>query len=285
MRGDYRESPADATHGTPVSRASHGYNGLIIFMLKRRELKLEQMLALAESGYVFAIVDACSNSKAVVNKAQELGQRAISLFQGTRFEEYWAVAPYLFAVDRALLEWLDGTLRQPDWGILVFSKATCDELCKHLQCFFNVVLPNGYRYFFRYYDPRVLEPYLAGSQPAQLQSFFGPIRGFGLFGEEQKIWVYEIGSASQQSPGSPLQTGSLRHIRPEQFQALTEAARSSFAAKIITHVKQFFPEHVQAVGADGTTQLVQYGIAKAAHYGISAEPDLFRVMKLVFRIM
>ena len=134
----------------------------------------------AKSGRLFAVLDACDAS-AVPEMARELGERrAVSLYRGTADEMYWAIAPYLFAVDTRILAWIKETLWDEPWGIFVIADEKLETLRRHFRRFLVVRAPNGEQWYFRYYDPRVLRTFLNACSADELDEIFGPVQAFGI---------------------------------------------------------------------------------------------------------
>src|SRR5436305_419856 len=124
--------------------------------IQSRETTLAELSKFADAGYVYVILDSC-DVPAIPQKARALGEeRAISLYNGTAQEDYWAIAPYLVKADSALLAWIQETLWAEPWGIVVVSKAEFGEVRSHFRKFLMVQSPEGEYWYFRFYDPRVL---------------------------------------------------------------------------------------------------------------------------------
>ena len=135
---------------------------------------------IARAGQLFAVLDAC-DAPAVPSKVETLGpERGVSLYKGTAEERYADIAPYLVAVDDDLLDWILTTVWGDPWGIFVQSTASLDELRSHFRKFLLVSGPNGEAWYFRWYDPRVLEKYLPTCTEAELRAFFGPVTLYGV---------------------------------------------------------------------------------------------------------
>jgi hypothetical protein len=136
--------------------------------------------AWSQTGRLFAIVDA-TGANAVLEKVAELGnERAVSLFRGSAEEEFESVAPYLVAVDSSVFDWISATFGQEPWGVFIHSGSDLAALRTHFRKFLTVKSPEGDDWYFRYYDPRVLEPFLESCTTEELDDFFGPVERFGL---------------------------------------------------------------------------------------------------------
>ena len=145
-----------------------------------RDLSLEELAKLADTGYVYVVLDAC-DAPVVPAKARSLGEdRAISLYKGTAQEDYWAIAPYLCHADKALLGWIQETLWKDPWGVVAVSTADLSAVRAHFRKFLIVQSPEGEYWYFRFYDPRVLPVFLESSTPEELTQFFGPIQAYAV---------------------------------------------------------------------------------------------------------
>lgn len=250
-------------------------------MLRQRDISSEQLAQLADGGYVFAIVDACVDHELVMHKAyNEMGApQAISLFQGTYMESYDAAAPYLFHVDREVLEWIPANLDQSRWGIFLLTKEPQEVLVPHLQRFLMVVLPDGRKGYFRYYDPRILRAYLPTCQPGELQSFFSAVRGFATMDEIENI-VFELSAAPLAE--FAVHPSGLWAIRAEQVRAFSDLSKEHFAKKAVAHLENFFPELCELYDNEQIRTFVFNSIRKAAAYGITRERDVRAYIAISF---
>lgn len=157
-------------------------------LLETRAASLDELRALAAAGRLYAVIDAC-DTPSVPEKAREVGDaRAVSLYRGSADEMYWAFAPYLFAVDGEVLDWIVGELWSEPWGIFAVADADLETVCRHFRRFLLVQSPEGEQWYFRFYDPRVLPTFLGTADHAQLEEFFGGmVRGLGAGAGESEV--------------------------------------------------------------------------------------------------
>ena len=158
-----------------------------MMQIQNRETSLDELAKLADAGYVYLILDAC-DAPAVPEKARSLGEdRAISLYNGTAQEDYWAIAPYLCKADKWLLGWIQESLWSEPWGIIIISTAEMAAVRAHFRRFLIVQSPEGEHWYFRFYDPRVLPVFLESSNDEELKAFFGPVQAYAVHnpGENQ----------------------------------------------------------------------------------------------------
>jgi hypothetical protein len=91
------------------------------------------------------------------------------------------VAPYLvkLSADGEFFNWLLSGWGQSLGVFVVVNEALeLRGLRRHFRNLETVNGPAGEKYFFRYYDPRVLSRFLKTCDSAQLAEMFGPVRRF-----------------------------------------------------------------------------------------------------------
>lgn len=108
------------------------------------------------------------------------------LFRESPHENLTRVAPFMARADTAgdLVLWLaleDLTLES---ALFLFTEVTPGLLYQHLRRFLLVQDTEGNENYLRFYDPRVLRPFIASSTEAEKRRFFGPIRRFLAYDPE-----------------------------------------------------------------------------------------------------
>jgi hypothetical protein len=77
-------------------------------------------------------------------------------------------------------------------------------------------------------------------------------------------------------------------IHPEQAAAFEAAAVRDFEARMVGHLRRFFPEECRRLGAqgdeDGVRALIRHGIARAQTYGIVSEHDVTLYLNLTMAL-
>ena len=241
---------------------------------------VEQLRKFAAGGYLYAILDAYQ-APAVPPKVQELGkERALSLFVGTAEQKYWELAPYLIAVEEATLDWILQDLGSQPWGVFALSKSGLETLRTHFRRFLIVQLPDGERWYFRYYDPRILTIYLSKCLPHELEIFYGPIRGFAIpdvdTGDISLFYMTEGPRIENISPPP------LWQVRPERLEALQQASQGDLEANIIGQLRSVLPEQYRRLSDQDMRKAVRYGLERAKSHRITKETDVARYIGLMF---
>lgn len=142
------------------------------------ETPLQRLLGLLRHEYqpLFAILDASRDAR-ITNLLNQSKDEHLSLYEGEESRKFSQVAPYLVRLEShspllgALV--VDGWSK--GWGVYFSSPAALEELRRHLRQFLDLLLPDGKKAYFRFYDPRILRAWLPECTPERAQWFFGPI--------------------------------------------------------------------------------------------------------------
>jgi hypothetical protein len=140
-----------------------------------KEITVEELRGVFRLGsaFLYAILDACDESR-IPRKVHELGpERAVSLYRGWAERDMWEIAPYLVQVDTQLFQWIIDNLWERPWGLFILARTDLASLRTHFRRFLMVSDLKGDQMYFRYYDPRVLEIYLKSCNVEELNCFFG----------------------------------------------------------------------------------------------------------------
>jgi hypothetical protein len=70
-------------------------------------------------------------------------------------------------------------------------------------------------------------------------------------------------------------------IRAEQLEAYSQAEVDRFEDWMTNHLKRFFPRECKTLGDSGLKETIQFGIRRAASYGIRAKRDVCKYIDLV----
>lgn len=70
-------------------------------------------------------------------------------------------------------------------------------------------------------------------------------------------------------------------IRAEQLAAYSQAEVDRFTEWMMSHLKRFFPRECKALGDDRLKETIQFGIRRAANYGIRTKRDVCKYIDLV----
>ena len=132
--------------------------------------------ASAGQGQLFALMDASLAPElpaAIIEHKPRLDY--VPLYIGDGKGSLLPISPYLvkLSLDDDLLWWLLDEGQGKSWGIYLCSQAELTSLQHHLFCLLSVRGLEGDKLYFRYYDPRVLRPFLASTQPGRTKPIHG----------------------------------------------------------------------------------------------------------------
>lgn len=246
--------------------------------LVRQPTSPELLQQFAEGGFLFAIVDGAGEPM-LAALLRDLASRAAPMrIAGEAQQE---ITPCVLPVDPLLLEWLYHTVWRKPWGVFVLADAAAQTLAEHFARFLLATLPDGERWFFRFYDPRVLGPYLSNCSRQESAAFFGPARAFALVDPDSGVELVRQAedAAEAHQPGqSPAAWG----MRPSQVAVLATAAVDPFDARVALHLRQYFPQQCQQLGDQHLRDAIEFGIDRARSYGIELERDVCIYLDLMF---
>ncbi|MCA9707448.1 MAG: DUF4123 domain-containing protein [Myxococcales bacterium] len=140
---------------------------------------LSQIRVAEQPSSVFALVDGAQDER-VVALLRADGNDSRCLY-GTELPDALAtVAPYLVGLGahRPFSGYFARLGRGHNWGVMLRSTASMDDLAEHFAGLIRARLPEGREVLFRFYDPRVLRAYLPTCTPEELDQVFGPVDAF-----------------------------------------------------------------------------------------------------------
>jgi hypothetical protein len=70
-------------------------------------------------------------------------------------------------------------------------------------------------------------------------------------------------------------------IRQEQFAVLSQLEVEKFADWVFTHLQRFFPAQCRAAGDVRISEMIEYGIERAAAYNLTSKRDVCKYIDLM----
>lgn len=129
------------------------------------------------------------------------------LFLGKLAPQLARAAPYLVMLGRksALTRQVIEEGWGESWGIFVRSPAILQDLRRHFRQFLQVEDETGKKFFFRFWDPRVLRMYLPTCIPIELRALFGPVERYCMEGEDPgELLEFELDDLELKQQAVPL---------------------------------------------------------------------------------
>ena len=239
---------------------------------RKTTVSLDQVSRFIGERAAYAVFDSVGAPR-IPEKMYKLGtQQALSLYAGSPFESYTAVAPYLAILDQELFDWIRGEIWEEPWGVMIFTRSPLDLLFEHFRRFLTIQLPNGESAFFRFQDPRILPVFLESAE-AQSSGFWNGIAAYGWGQDDAVVIVKRPESIAETSANAP--SGKLV-FSTDLMRSLGKAQLQDF----IDRCAKYFESCDTALPADRDAffhSILRY----AGSVGIKLEIDLLRFMQLV----
>ncbi|PYS92310.1 MAG: DUF4123 domain-containing protein [Acidobacteria bacterium] len=132
-----------------------------------------------EGAYTYAVLDGASVPD-LPNRLFEMGPRHSCLYRGELSDEMIHVAPYMVLLEQnsEFSDWLFSECWGKHWGIFAQCPLSPGGMRRQLRSILTVDDDLGNPMLFRYYDPRVLVPFLVTCTIEELKFIFGEIKYF-----------------------------------------------------------------------------------------------------------
>ncbi|MBO1317311.1 DUF4123 domain-containing protein [Acanthopleuribacter pedis] len=234
-----------------------------------------ELLDSAEQGRLYAVIDAC-NMPPVLKKAENYP--AVCLHGGPKDKGRWPSAPWLFKADAALIDWVREDLFAEPWGFFLESNATMNEVHEHLKNFEHIADLEKRKYLFRYYDPRILSPFLLSSTAPEVRHFFGPAQRITA-GTAQLSLVHYSTVSRIENETYPYRTMRLTEAHNSAFFTYDE---ERFLKEVIAFILDEFPKK-RDLDPDTLEMWCEGGIQRARRNGFVLAKDIMAFVALMFR--
>lgn len=213
----------------------------------------------------------------VENLAQRLYQWAESpdfevLYLDTPWADLSDVSPCLVRLngqqDPALVAFVENS--HDEWGYLLFSHASRDELLSHLRWLVSVRHPLGEDMLLRLADPAVVHALFGQAARENDATLFGPIERVVVADRIQACWH------QHQCPGSAEVS---RHDRPyllseAQLEMLGEVGFRGILIRLDEHLRDYFPDYQHALSQPERWQYLRALAERAYAQGFQSEHDI-----------
>lgn len=129
----------------------------------------------------YAIID-CAQDPRLVDLVRSCRDH-MCLFKGRDLDsKLLSASPWLVRINDA--DPLLGIWQQhghgANWGIMILSPLTMEQLHRHLRRFLQAKLPDGMIALFRFYDPRVFNTYIRAATMEERTPWFAGIQQFSV---------------------------------------------------------------------------------------------------------
>ena len=237
--------------------------------------RLDEILK-AKNSVTYAVLDACDEPKIPI-LVEQLKDHAVSLYKGRAEQDCWDIAPYIVVVDSVVLDWVRENLWGQPWGFFATSTSDLLALRKHFRRFLLVDGPADKELYFRFYDPRVLRPFLESSAPSKVKQFFGPIDACYTVNSDQEVFELKP-SLETKSPSVVSSNRKLLFDKPE-MDAYADARRANFVNRLADQIMPKLQELGQSLVPEKLKEQINVGISRALEYEMNLQRDIARYVE------
>jgi Domain of unknown function (DUF4123) len=227
-------------------------------------------------GRLYAVLDACEQPLVPI-LVKQLEERAASLYRGKAELEHAAIAPYLISVDIRRLAWIQENLWGQAWGFFAAAQHDLVKVRTHFRKFLMVDGPEGKELYFRFYDPRVLQPFLESADASKVVSFYGPVDVYVIVDGDGLILEYK----PKQTIAASGKSASKLAFSTDDVDSYADARRGLFAKRLYGHVSNKLKELGQRFQAKKLEVQVDRGILRALSYEMNAQCDIARYVEVL----
>jgi hypothetical protein len=208
---------------------------------------------------------------------QQLAVEHRPLFRPSPREDLSHVTPFVArCTPRSdLSTWLalDPTVLEA--AVFLVADADLEELHDHLRRFLLVEDPRRGDRYLRFYDPRVLPPFLSASDDSEKRQFFGPISCFLAYdtaGRELCRWNVPVPGA-EESPARPPSATAKFRLRAEHEAAFVRDAMDRYDRRCVAYLRGRYPERLREKPDDEIRAVVDRAKALGGAFGCRAGRD------------
>ena len=227
---------------------------------------------------LFALFDA-ARLKGLPVFLREIGAEFASLYRGKPQAELAQVAPYMvkLPLSSLVLPWLLVDTAAAEAAVILVADGDPDALRQHLRRFLIILDARGAENFFRFYDPRVIGPFLEVSTPEEAARFFGPIRLIltcaSIPPATKPAFRRWAAPAVQSAPAPPTAFDKFV-LRPEHEARFAKDSLRHYEQRCVTYLRVQYTGRLESKSDEDVRQIVSRARETAAKLGIEAGRDV-----------
>lgn len=222
---------------------------------------------------------------------RELKTPHLCLFRESPKESLVHVAPFLARIppdsDLALyLTFQHGALEA---SLLLTAAASLEDLHRHFRRYLLMRRPGGMDVYFRFYDPRVLGPFLKSSTPEERSLFYGPVQSFFTYDaaateEKGKLTLRNIAAPPPLPAGTasrPPDATNKFQLREEHEAELSRDLLDRYNNRCIAYLRERHSERLAKIDDAGIRVLIARAMEEGKAIGLTASLDVTRLSEVL----
>lgn len=210
---------------------------------------------------------------------REVGAQFACLYRGKPAVDLAHVAPYLvkLPLTSLIIPWLLVDTAAAEAVVFLVSDADPDEVRQHLRRYLMVLDARGAENFFRFYDPRVLGPFLEASNPDEAAQFFGPIRRMFVCASippvKKPLFRTWLAPQVEKVPAPPAALAKFA-LRPEHEGRFAKDTWASYQRRCLTYLRAYYSVQLKDKPDEAVHQIVAHARDVAGPLGITSGRDV-----------
>ena len=222
---------------------------------------------------------------------RELNIENLPLFRESPEENIIHVTPFLmrFSPSEILLHWMTMNPVVLETALICTSTAPLADTYSHVRRFLLVKDGTGRQVYFRFWDPRVIEPFLQTATPEERRWFCGPIRGFAYYDKakfqaESKVQFlhWHMPPELAATPLKPLP--DVHHpfqFRPEQMRRFEKDMLDSYDRRLAEYLKERYPQQLSNAKPEQLQLLVVEARQRGPQLGLESGREITHLAELM----
>jgi hypothetical protein len=210
---------------------------------------------------------------------REISAEFAPLYRGKPATELAHVAPYIarLPLTSLIIPWLLVDPAPAQVGMFLVAGTDADALRHHLRRYLIILDAKGGENFFRFYDPRVIAPFLEASTPEETACFFGPIRRLMVCASVPPVKAPLFRSwtapAAPRALAPPTASNKFR-LRPEHEERFAKDTWAFYELRCVAYLKAHYSIQLRDKASEDVRQIVTSAKEIAAGLGITAGRDV-----------
>lgn len=236
----------------------------------------------------------CLDGARVQNLAimlREMKIEHLPLFRESPQENIIHVTPFIarFSPSDVFLHWMTLHPVVLESALFCTSTATLQDTFHHVRRFLLTKDDTGRQVYFRFWDPRVIEPFLKGATPEERRWFCGPIRSLFYFdkpkyeGEgKMQFLTWRMTPEQAALPLKPLP--DVHHpfqFRPEHVRVFEHTVSSSYDQRLAQYLKEQYPDRLASAKPDEMQKLVTQARQEGPKLGLETGREITHFAELL----
>jgi len=222
---------------------------------------------------------------------RELNIQNLPLFRESPEENILHVTPYIarFSPSEIFLHWMTMNPTVLETALFCTSVQPLEQTHAHLRRFLLVKDDTGRQMYFRFWDPRVIEPFLKSGTPEERRWFCGPVRSLAYYDKprflaESKVQLlnWRMPDELAATPVKPLP--DVHHpfqFRPEQMRRFEQNMLESYDQRLIAYLKERYPMKLGDAKPETLQRLVATARENGSPLGLQSGREITHLAELM----